>query len=138
MKLLNLFEEYMVLGYPNEPDIDYDCDIELEDWQIARYRPEDCEIIFLSTGESLFIDKELLKICSSFYRSRCEEIIRAEDIKNSALWELIKVCTRIVNRCSIDPEKLENTEEIRTWLKEKFDIKVNPLMYISRDKTIKL
>jgi len=138
MKLLEMLEEYIVLRYPDDPDVPVNCDIELGEWQLARYRVCDCEIIFLSTGESLYIDRKLLKMCSGFYKSSNNQIMKAEDLKNSALWELIKICTRIVNNYSIDPERLKNIDEFRTWLKDKFNIDINPILYISRTKTLKL
>lgn len=138
MKLLELLEEYIVLQWPGEKKIKLKGDIALGDFQIARFSELYCEVIFLTTGESLRLEKELVGLCYGFYKSRQDEIVRAEDVLGSSLWELIIVCSRIMAGNTIKPEKLKNTEKLRDWIKERHKINLGPLVYNSRDNTVKI
>jgi hypothetical protein len=138
MKLLDLFEEYIILQYPSSEKLRMKLDVALGDFQLARFSDFYCEVFFLTTGESLKIEKELLRLCSGFYKSRGEEIVRAEDTKDSALWELVVICFRIMSGNSINPRQLKDTEELRKWIKEKTGYNFGPLLYFSKEQTIKL
>lgn len=138
MKLLELLEEYVILQFPSAPRLKLRTDLALGDWQIARFSELYCEVFFLTTGESLRIEKDLLRLCSFFYSSRSDEIVRAEDTKDSALWELIVLSSRIISGKSIDPRRLKSTKKFRIWFKERFNLDFGPLIYFSREDTIKI
>jgi hypothetical protein len=136
MKLLELLEEFIILQYQRNKIKLKSLDVALGNFQIARFSEFYCEVFFLTTGESLKIEKELINLCSSFYKAREEEIIHTIDTPGSVLWELIIVCSRIMNGDSIDPGRLKNTEEFRLWFKDKFNYTFEPLIYFSRENTI--
>lgn len=138
MKLLELLEEYIVLQYPHDSFPRIRRDLELGDYQIARFGDFYSEIFFLTCGESLKIENKLLHVCSGFYESRSEEILRAEDVEDSSLWELIVVCSRIMAGNSIDPGRLKNTEALRSWFHDRFGWNLGPVIYFSRDNVIRI
>ena len=138
MKLYELLEEFIILQLPSQPSLKIRGDIALGNFQVARFSDLYCEVIFLTTGESLRLEKELVRLCSSFYKSREEEIVRAEDVVGSELWELVVICSRIMTQKDIDPTRLKNTEKLRNWLKERFKISLGPVTYFSRDNIIKI
>ena len=138
MKLLELLEEYIVLQYPQDRFPKIRRDLELGDYQLVRFGDFYSEVFFLTCGESLKIENKLLHVCSGFYKSRGEEIIRAEDVSGSSLWELIVVCSRIMDGNSIDPGRLKNTEALRSWFRDRFNWNIGPVIYFSRDDVIKL
>ncbi len=138
MKLLGLLEEYIVLQYPKNPFPKIKRDIELGDFQIVRFGDFYSEVFFLTCGESLKIENKLLHICSDFYKCRSEEILRTSDVDGSSLWELIVVCSRIMDGNSIDPGRLKNTKELRSWFLDRFNLDIGPVIYFSRDKVIEI
>jgi hypothetical protein len=138
MKLYELLEEFIILQLPSQPSLKFRGDIALGNFQVARFSDLYCEVIFLTTGESLRLEKELVLLCSSFYKSREEEIVRAEDVVGSELWELVVICSRIMTQKDIDPTRLKNTGKLRNWIKERFKISLGPVTYFSRDNIIKI
>lgn len=137
MTLLNLLNEYIILGYPEFPDIPYkNVDIELGELIIARWGEVYCTVIDLITGNKLVIQRELIKLCLGFYNTRGDEIVRLKETPGSSLWELIVISERIVERRAVVPRKLKSTKSIRLWLKENHNILIEPIIYITRDTVI--
>jgi len=137
--LLDLLNEYITLGYPSCQNIPYyNLDQELDggDLTILRWGVSYCEVIYLTNGSLLLLQKELIKLCSGFYNSRGEEIVRLKETPGSSLWELIIVSENILNRKYVDPFKLKSTKDLRDWLETKHKIIIDPILYISRNETI--
>ena len=132
--LLNLLNEYIILGYSEFPEIPYrNVDIELGELIIARWGEVYCTVIDLVTGNKLVIQKKLIRLCLGFYNTRGDEIVRLKETPGSSLWELIVISERIVGRRLVVPKKLKSTENIRLWLKNNHNILIEPILYITSD-----
>lgn len=137
MTLLDLLNEYLILGYPDCPKIPYtNIDIELGDLSIARWNSSFCKVIYLTNGDSLLIQKELIRLCNGFYDKRGDEIVRIKETPGSSLWELIIASKRILGKKSVDPRRLKDTTDLRTWLKNNHNIIIEPILYNTHNEII--